>query len=405
MLEGSHVQLNAIGPQEQAIYFEQPGRLAPFTTQCIRRHSRFATETREEVFPNSFVFGKSNTLNIPRSGDLLGDVFLEIRLPVVSGASSSDRWVDSVGYVLLKRVKLQIDDTIIHTQERLWYDIDDALFLSSSKTTGVHEMIGRGVQLPMNQAHTLFVPLKFFCCKNYHARQNFMPLLGIPGSTLSLTIESETFSQLTTLQTPLGSLTVPTTLDVRVLLEYVTLDAPERERLLVRPTSILFEDVQDVEAVSYRDALDSNGGGRIPLDVVRVSMREVNSPVKLLTWVSYLVTDVANKIYFAYRDDISHAQLAVNGIELDTEREIEYFKTVQKYYRVDNTGVANVSVHSFALDASSWQPSGQLNFDQINEPELRARLRSKREDLMVKVFVMCYKHIIFDKGRAMLKFI
>lgn len=403
MLEGSYVQLEAIGPHEKAIYFEQPGPLlAPFTQHCTKRASRFALETREEVFPNDFTFGKSNSMIIPRSGDLLGDVILEIKLPVVQGATGQDTWVAGIGYVLLKRIRLEIDDTIIHNHERLWYDLDDALFLKSSKKLGVNEMIGR-VPLPMNVQHVIYIPLKFFCCKNYHARQNFMPLLGIPGSTLRVTFDTDTFDNVSVLST--HTVVPPTTLEAVVLLDYITLEAPERERLLVRPTSILFEDTQDVEAPSFIESQDGSGGGRVLVDRVKISMREVNSPVKLLTWVSYLVTDVANKQYFNYRDDIARAQIAINGVELDAERDAEYYKTVQKYYRVDNTDVANVAVHSFALDASTWQPTGQLNFDQINEPELRVILKNKREDLVVKVFLMSYKHIIFDKGRAMLKFI
>lgn len=403
MQQGSQIQLGAIGPQDAAIYDMCVGGIsAPFTKQCVRRHARFAIETKAEPFADGFFLGKTNVVNIPRVGDLLGDVFLEITLPIVAGAQSSDTWLSNIGQILLKRVKLIIDDVIIQSIERLWYDLEDQLFLKSSKRAGMDIMLGRGENLRMDRAHVILVPLKLFCCKGHRQDQSFMPLLGIPGSTMSISIDAESFGNLTE-SSELGPVV---TVHANVLLDYVSLDAPEKERLLRRPTALMFEDTQDVEAMSFVEANDGNGGGRIPLEIVKVDMREINSPVKLLTAVSYLLTDAANKSYFNYRADIASASITINGAELLDERPADYFKIIETYYYVDNASASsNIHVYSFALDASSSQPCGHMNFDLAPSPEFRVRLSEKRNDVMVKVFVTCYKHIIFDKGRAMLKFI
>lgn len=401
MLQGAQIQLHARGPQDEMLTGGAASN--PYTRTCWPRCTRFALDQRRDPFPETFRLGSSNSATIPRSGDLVGDVFLEIRLPVVPGATNDDRWVERFGRVLLRRVRLKIDETTVHDHERLWYDLDDALFGKASKTDGLHEMIGSD-SLPMDEEHLIFIPLKFFFCKNWKSRQQFMPLLGIPGSSISLTIETESFDRLTTLAEGSQASSVES-LDARLIIEYVHLDSPEKERVLRRPQAVLYEDVQDVEGVSYKLANDSEGGVRIPLDVVDVDMKEVNAPVRFVSFVSYLETDLVNELYFQYRDDIRRAELLANGVSLVSERDVAHFSTVEKYFRVDNTGEKNVMVHSFAMDASSWQPSGQLNFDRIARPVLRVWLKEKRPDVVVKAFVSTYKFMIFDKGRAMLKFI
>lgn len=402
MLQGTSVQLHARGPQDAIL--SDGATKNPYTQSCWPRCTRFALDQRREPFPETFRLGATNTMPISRAGDLLGDVFLEVTLPAVPGASQSDKWVPSIGHVILRRVSLKIDETSIHNQERLWYNLEDHLFAKSNKTRGLSEMIGASEQLPMHVPHILYIPLKFFFCKGSKARQQFMPLLGIPGSSITMSIETESFENLTLLSD--GSTAQPVQiLDARVILEYIHLDATEKERVLRRPHMILYEDVQDVESVSYNVALDGSGGTKIPLDIVTVNMNEVNAPVRYITFVSYLASDVSEKRFFQYRSDITKAELLANNVTLVTEREASFYKIMQKFYHVDSTTANQVHVYSFALDASSWQPSGQLGFDQIISPLLKVWLQEKREDIVIKAFVVTYKFLIFDKGRAMLKFI
>jgi len=394
------VQLAAVGPQERGLY---PAPPPPCPPHAITRHTRFATETRAEVFPNSCVFGASNVMDIPRLGDLLGDITLEITLPVVPDAAPTDAWVDAIGYVLLRRMQLAVDDTIIHDHERLWYDISDRLFTKQSRLPGLHEMIGKGKVLLLSKAHTLYVPLKFFCCKGYHTRQTFMPLLGTPGSTLRLGLQTESFAGC--VRAYAGS-APPTEIDVKVLLDYVTVDAPERERILRRPTPLLIEDVHDCESLSFKMVDDhGSGGGMVPLDAIKVDLSEINSPVKMIAWVTYTTNDLSANRYFEYTGDITSSTLRINGQDLVAAMPEDYFRVLEKYYYVDRTEPSNVHVYSFALDASSWQPSGHLNFEKAHRPELCVSISAPRTDLVVKAFVLCYKHIIFDKGRAMMMFV
>ena len=401
MSVGSLLQLAAKGPQDLVIYGDDPGGL--FTCSAFRRHTPFAIDTTDVVFPEGVFFGKTSRLQIPRSGDLLGNIVLELRLPVVPGASSTDVWVDAIGYVLMRRVKFTIDATEISNTERLWYDISDRLFLKESHKAGLHEMIGKNKTLKLNEAHTIYVPLKLFCCKNHHENQQFLPLLTAPGSSIYLDIEFENFSNC--VQTYSGTLP-PLSMECTALIDYVFLGAAEKERMINRPHTILIETEQDAEAVTYKEMLGGGGGdARVPLDSVKVDLSEVNYPVKLLAWVCYANNALQTKTYFTYTDDITKSLLLLDGNERFPTQNKDYFQLLEKFYGCRRTPAHDgVYIYNFGLDASSWQPSGHCTFGEVKMPLLQVDIGEKRSDRVIKVFVVGYKFLDIKHGRVNVRF-
>jgi hypothetical protein len=203
---GALLQLALRGPQND--FIDDPNGKNFFST-CMRRHTRFALDIVEETFPNGFVFGKVNVVEISRRADVLGDVILEIHLPAVPAASADDTWVDSFGYVLLRRIRLVLGDIVVHDDERLWYDISDKLFCSAGHRRGLHEMIGASGRLSLRTAHVVHVPLKLLTSKMHRKTQNFLPLLAMPGTRFELEITTESVENCVRLapRTPLPSST------------------------------------------------------------------------------------------------------------------------------------------------------------------------------------------------------
>jgi hypothetical protein len=399
---GTLIHIDALGPQDEFLSaLPGTGQTKPPShfRQCIRRHSRFALDVKEEEFPNGFFFGSLNRMELGRRGDMLGDITLEIRLPIIDGASPSDTWIDGIGHVLLRRLNLIVDDTLVQTQERLWYDLSDKMFLSAAHANGKNEMIGKGHVLSLTKSHIIYVPLKLLSCKSHHKNQVFLPLLSVPGSTISLTFECESFENCVTSYS--GS-QPPMSLDVRLLVEYVFLDSAEKERILRRPTTIMFEDVQDMESRSYTESNSTDGAFRIPLDRVDVDLSELNVPVKALVWVTY-ATNYGQ--FFEYTDDIAETTLLLSGRERIEPRTSEYFKRIDPYMHNFKIDTGNVHLYSLSLDVGGMQPSGHLSFDQVHAPLLRVFLKEKRSDLTVKVFAMCYKMLVVDRGRLSMKFV
>ena len=399
MSVGSQLQLAAKGPQDLVIYGDDPGA---FTSSCYKRHTPFAIDTKDIIFPEGVFFGKTSRLTVPRSGDMLGNIVLEIRLPAVPGAGPTDAWVDCIGYVLMRRLKFSIDDTEISNTERLWYDISDRLFLKKSHEAGLYEMIGKNRTLKLNRAHIIYVPLKLFCCKNHRESQQFLPLLTAPGSSIYLDIEIESFSNC--VQSYSGALP-PSSVECTALVDYVFLDTAEKERMINRPHTILVETEQDAEALTYKEMLGAGGDARVPLDSVKVDLSEINYPVKYLAWVCYANNALQTKSYFTYTDDITKSLLLLDSVERFPAQNTDYFQLLEKYYGCRRSPAQDgVFVYNFGLDATSWQPCGHCTFGEVSLPLLQVDIGEKRSDRVIKVFVVGYKFLDINHGRVNVRF-
>lgn len=400
---GALLQLESVGKQDTFLYNLKPGSGAtgnPFTSTGFLTSSRGAIEHKEEVF-EPFYFGKTNTISVPRRGDLLGDIYLQITLPAVPGAGVDDYWLQGIGYILLRRVRLLLNETEINSDERLYYDIYDRMFQTENIRLGVQEMIGTdGQQRRLTEAHSFLIPLKFFCCKKRYgnARQTFMPLLATPGSTIYIDIEAESFENCIT---SYAGNTPPETLTCSLVCEFVFVDDPERESLINRPQLLMIEKVQDAEGFSSREIVSQDGTSVIyATDTVVVPLNEINFPVKCLLFVAYFVDDVTQKRYFQYADIIQSASVRFDGNDRTDQLESSYFQLLQPYLHAPRCDTNNIYLYSFALDPGLLQPTGAFTFANVRRPELYVKLTEARRDVVVKVFALGYTWIQFLNGRA-----
>jgi Major capsid protein N-terminus len=179
---GTRLQLAAVGPQD--LYITSTNGVSPWTT-VFKRPTPFAIDLVETPFANAFVLGRRNRTDVPMGGDCLGAITLEIRLPPIPGALPGDTWVPSVGYALLRRVRVWLNDTLLSDTERLWYDLHDRLF----ETKDAEAMVGKETPLSLTEPHILHVPLKL----PWH-RGNWFPLVAAFGGRMMLDIEAEAFA-------------------------------------------------------------------------------------------------------------------------------------------------------------------------------------------------------------------
>jgi hypothetical protein len=185
---GARIQLAAVGPQDvYTTAVASASGVSPWVA-VFKRPTRFALETVDTPFANGFVLGRRNRTDIPRAGDCLGGITLEIRLPAIPGAAPGDTWVPSIGYALLRRVRVWLNDVVISDAERLWYDIHDRLFVTRGREA-LGAMIGAR-PLPLTQAHTLHVPLQL-----PFSPTNWFPTVALgAGTRMTLDIDAEAFA-------------------------------------------------------------------------------------------------------------------------------------------------------------------------------------------------------------------
>ncbi len=396
---GAILQTNMIGPQEKIMY-DRTAENA-FTDSTWQPSTRGAIEQNEISFP--FVLGATNKKIIPKRGDMLGNLALSIQLPAIPGAGINDYWQENIGYILLQKLTLSLNDAEIDSSERLWLSIHDDLFLPETKRSGVRDMIGNS-GLRLSLSHTIIVPLKFFNCYKHGQRQNFLPLLASTSeNTLVLEVLTETFSNCVT---SYSGLNAPTELECELITDYVFLDDMEREMLVNRPYPVVAEVVQDVENTSFREVIDPTlGDTTIGTDRVLIDMSEINYPVKYVAFVAYEINSLVEKKYFQYLDIIDKVSLLFDSEERETLQDRDHYSLVQTYKHATRCLGDRIYLYSFALNAYASQPNGHFTFSNIRKPMLDVRLKEKRDDIIVKAFVVGYRFIDFQNGSARVRFI
>ena len=404
---GASIQLAARGQQD--VYLTLNPDITFFRT-VFKRHTPFAVTTFAEEFSRGFQMGAELTLELPRRGDALGDVTVEIELPVLGAGA---RWVPSVARVLLRRARLLVDDTVVHDHERLWYDVSDKLFGAAGHAAGMREMLGGAAGglpglpgLDASVPHTLYAPLKFLCCRSHHDRQAWLPLAAAPGSRVTVQFETETLANCCTGYSPPAGPSggAPAAVTARVLYDVVFLGDDERRAMLAKPMTIIFENVQDMDAVNYKlyAPSDASSTADVRVPSTTIDLSELNHNVKLLAWVAYAEQYAS---FFEYVDAVKSAVLLIGSQPRFAERPGTYFELAQPYAHCRRCAADHVGAYSFALDASSRQPAGSVNFASLAKPALRVTLRPGLADrVKVKVFALGYNFLVVDKGRATVKF-
>ena len=130
---GGLLQLVSTGRQD--IYLSGNPQTT-FFKQVYRRYTNFSIETQRVPFDTATQFGKLITTTVPRSGDLIGQMYLEVELPEMTLAgpvppqtgiategptdyestAPSVSWVNGIGYAMIEYVSIWIGQQEVDRQ-------------------------------------------------------------------------------------------------------------------------------------------------------------------------------------------------------------------------------------------------------------------------------------------------
>ena len=380
---GGLMQLVAYGAQD--IYLTGNPQITFFKV-VYRRHTNFAVEAIEQTFNGQADFAKRVTATISRNGDLIQQIYLEVILPVCTGASAvgtSNVWTYGVGNALVKQAEIEIGGQLIDRQYGDWMNIWSELTVPEGKRAGYDNMVGNkattatqagGIPLANTVGTRLYVPLQFWFNRNPGLA---LPLIALQYHEVKLNLELRASTDLIN-TTSVGAITIPS-LACKLYVDYIYLDTDERRRFAQVSHEYLIEQVQFTGSESIASTSNAKN---ITLNF--------NHPVKELIWVHTTTQASASNAvtgnrWFNYSgstsgsaDSFTTGLLQLNGHDRYSVRFADYFRKVQNYEHhcrvprvTGDVGTADnrqqyIYSYSFALSPEEHQPSGTCNFSRID---------------------------------------
>ena len=392
---GGLLQLVATGKQD---LFLTGNPQISFFKMVYRRHTSFATESQPMYFDGTPNFGQRITCLIPRRGDLLGKVYLDVTLPQIRDTSGTVlSYTNSIGNALIQEITFEVGEQEIDKQTGEWMELWTQLTTPVGQRDALNEMIGRvelynppnlvpGVQ---SAGLRLLIPLQFYFCNNPGL---YLPLLALQYSQIRINITLRPLQQLFWVPPPLVQVDwVPacsTSVDctsqiVNMMLwgDYVYLDVEERRMFVSASHEYIIEQVQytppysiTAQQTTATISVEFNHPIKEFIFVVqRDSMMNRNE------WFNYsnlaigqhtpaLVQPYLNSNAPAGRMDlIATAKLQLDGYDRFMERVPQYFRLEQPYDHHTTTPVnAFIYNYSFALRPEDAQPTGTMNASRID---------------------------------------
>jgi len=258
---GGLLQLVATGKQD---LFLTGNPQISFFKMVYRRHTNFATESQPMYFDGTPNFGQRVTCLIPRRGDLLGRVYLDVTLPAIRDTSGNPlSYTNSVGHALISEITFEVGEQEIDRQTGEWMEIWTQMTTPAGQRDALGQMIGRVDQYvpppltvgTQSEGLRLLIPLQFYFCNNPGL---YLPLIALQYSPIRINITLTPLQQLFWLPPPPPPETqefwkpaCQTSIDctsqiVNMMLwgEYVYLDVEERRKFVSASHEYIIEQVQ-----------------------------------------------------------------------------------------------------------------------------------------------------------------
>ncbi len=370
---GALLQLVAMGKQD---VFLTGNPQISFYKMVYRRFTNFSVESCRMYFDGTPNFGQRITCLIPRFGDLLGTIFLDLQLPALTLAADNSpvSYVNSPGHALIEEITFEIGEQEIDKQTGEFMELWTQLTTPAGQVDALNNMIARGNTYTAPQlfgAQNLLIPLQFWFCRN---PGNYLPLLALQYHPLRINIKLRPLQDMVYTGNAAdkcapGIVNPASITSLTMWGDYINLDTEERRRFVSAAHEYLIDQVQYTPKIAIPAA---NNTANIKMDF--------NHPIRELIWVVQRNTMIDLHEYYNYSslaitdvslsprtDNIISAKIQLDGQDRFERRTAPYFRLVQPYQRHTTTPVLSfIYVYSFALRPEDAQPSGSVNASRID---------------------------------------
>jgi hypothetical protein len=335
---GGLLQLVAYGAQDAYITGNPH---ITFWKVLYKRHTNFAIEPFRVNFTGAPNYGQRLVAVVNRNADLIWKTYVQVVLPdTTTGKTYPVVWSGDdqrrIGYLLLKKIEVEIGGQIIDTHYGEWLFLWECLTANFDTSVKLDSMVG-GVYNGTSTTSTscggrpavLYIPLQFWFNRNPGLA---LPLIALQyhevrfNITLGAATDLVSKGQYTSISQAAAAL--PDIQDMAMYMDYIYLDVEERRRFAQESHEYLIDQLQTGIPQTINTA-----SGRLDLTL--------NHPVKELIWVfqDARKTDCGSDVTatlgytqpFTYDDIVFKARIQINGQDRFDERFGDYFWKVQPY--------------------------------------------------------------------------
>jgi len=335
---GGLLQLVAYGAQDAYITGNPH---ITFWKVLYKRHTNFAIEPFRVNFTGAPNYGQRLVAVVNRNADLIWKTYVQVVLPdTFTGKAAPVYWSGDdqrrIGYLLLKKIEVEIGGQIIDTHYGEWLFLWECLTANFDTSVKLDSMVG-GLYNGTYTTNTscggrpavLYIPLQFWFNRNPGLA---LPLIALQYHEVRFNI---TLGAATDLVSSTGytnisqaAAALPDIQDMAMYMDYIYLDVEERRRFAQESHEYLIDQLQTGIPQTINTA-----SGRLDLTL--------NHPVKELIWVfqdarktdcgSTVTASLGYTQPFTYDDIVFKARIQINGQDRFDERYGDYFWKVQPY--------------------------------------------------------------------------
>lgn len=165
-----------------------------FFKKVYKRHTNFVKESIRGVFAGKGDFGQKITLEVPRNGDLLSTIIIEVDLPELIADGNDDvhsiKYISNIGQALIEYVELKIGGQTIDKQYTEWMYMWNQLTLGSPKLREYNYMIK---DIAQNGPMTIYIPLQLWFCREI---SNALPLVALQYHPVEIDVKIRSLDKL-----------------------------------------------------------------------------------------------------------------------------------------------------------------------------------------------------------------
>ena len=437
MGEAAKISLKAIGKQDTYLLSNDPDE-SFFNCTTDRRHSDFRKyhRSRNVVKPGnakpSWPFNETIKVqfNPTNMGDLLSNMYLSLTIPGISDGN----YADQLGRHILKSVTMFVDDIEVEKIHDDWGIIYDDLYLEVSEKVANRFLVNRNLGFDDAPTSTgvaqydadLVIPIHFFFSRKFASdeydtnkpNRPYFPVCSIFRQKIEFEFEfhKQTFFTNTT-----NTVTLPS---FNVITEEITVN-PDERKFLASERQTMITDLVRKHPVALSELNE---------DIIKNNLVP-NIPVKCIHWFirntifeneddaegsgsggEYLYE---NRFNFSANLDfqgetttlypvMKEASFYINGNKLPevTKTNHEYYKFLIPYQKRLSRPIRNIYTYSFSLNPVNVEPSGNLDFSQIQSEKTSIEVKLdtdsgidiSTETFSLNMYYTGYQTFVFDRG-------